>query len=74
MLVKDQFRCERKDKIQVKGFDNPVQTFSVKRKLEDLSAITFDVPGLAIQVKPEQLEDKEEALQIFEDLKKFLAS
>jgi class 3 adenylate cyclase len=69
-LVKDWLLAEERGAISMKGFANPIRTFSVKGIYEDLAAdgqvIFHEKDGLTITIDRDQV-DKNEAIRVLEE-------
>ena len=57
LLIEDDFECSPKEKIQVKGFSRPIQTYSVLKYNNSHHSIpiSYDMSGVNIEIDKSQI-------------------
>jgi len=68
-LVKDQFRCEENDFIQMKGFSKPIKTYKVIESIEQ-KILSAKLDGFFVNIDFNNIGDKDKLLDIIRYIEK----
>jgi class 3 adenylate cyclase/ActR/RegA family two-component response regulator len=71
LLVKDHFQCKPREPIFVKGFERPIQTYTVLGASEEEMSHEVDPEGFILSLKPEEIRQLDKP-KVIEKLKKAL--
>ena len=60
VLIRDEFECQAKQELQVKGFDNPVAAYRVLGRKTEASKgeqIQISLPGFSLSLNPDEINE-----------------